>query len=200
MLQGKLLSLTLQNGVVLTPGAKVPDAMNFAPKFPTGFLVMAIHWVDGVDHEPSGWEVLVAPSELVELNNQTDRPDMVRKAIEVALGLLSASSLPERQKVMVEATSNLDEEERKELIKILGLIEKGKAAIKDKPMHFEVLWLRPEAVLSYVRKLNLEEGFEQYLERIGQEASTRIKVVDEEEEEATETPQAAAQPSAQAPS
>ena len=94
----------------------------------------------------------------------------------------------------------LDEEERKELIKILGLIEKGKAAIKDKPMHFEVLWLRPEAVLSYVRKLNLEEGFEQYLERIGQEASTRIKVVDEEEEEATETPQAAAQPSAQAPS
>lgn len=201
MLATRVSSLVVVSSL-LVPGAPIPSSLSshvpFVGHIPPDHVVLGMHWVEGVAHEPAGWEVIVSPRFVFDLVAKTEFPDLVFKAIELLNSLGTVQAQEEKKNLVNEAYKDLSKEEAAEFQKILNEIASAQKMLQGQNQAFQTfaIWLRPELVQASLRRMSLEQGASLYLLRRRLEASTQRLTEellegpdDEEETEAEAKPE-----------
>lgn len=173
----------------------------FAPDVSPSWRIVGIFWVDGADHEPGGFEVILMPPMIAMLVEQGSDPEVVRHA--VATFLATARVQPaEFQATLTKCYAQVPKEKHQAVAQMLQKMHEARESLtraaqeqaadqasrQTGGQHVEVVYLHESMVLATHRRLTSEQGAHQLVTRRLFEESTAVDVDDDEEETAEEKP------------
>lgn len=185
----------------LLVGDRLPESFRaeLAPQVPLSWRLAGIFWVDGADHEPGGWELILMPPLAASMLAKAKDPEIVHAAVVLFSKVSAARSEQEAKAILHQSYKEMSEEKGRATESLLQQMYSGRKEMEQTLREqsqageqmqsaVEVLYLHETLLAAAHRRLKFADGIDQLVMRQLFEESTNAADDDDAEETETETP------------